>query len=421
MYDEILKRKRLAAAEALNAATAIRDKHKAGDEWPAEDEEAFQRCMGQFKEAHAEVERLEARIAQEKALSEASERYLTPAGDGPARGPATSPEDQRRERLQRHREAMRRYIVEGQSALTPQERQALISSQGDLGGFNVPDDFVPELMKDLQGFSVIRPRARVRRTSRDALVFPAFAGGTDPEHTDYDVDDEWVTEASLVSAVTSRTTQDKPTFERLRVPVHIWSPKPIVLSHNLLQDNAVNLEQEIRTVIAETRALREDRAFILGDGVNKPKGILQEVADGGISTVNSGAAAALTYDGMVDLSVALPAQYRGGAVYLMNSQTFGELLKLKDTTDRPLINVNTVPLNLWNRPVIFSEYMPDVAAGANPIIFGDLNYYGIADREDMMLIRLGELYAPAVGLLPVARVGGQVLRTPGFRAMTVSA
>lgn len=320
------------------------------------------------------------------------------------------------------REAFLAYVRHGTGAFRMRQeyQAALVSGQDNLGGFTVPEDFHRELIRDLAGRAVIRSRARIIQTSSDAAVFPALASGTDPYGSDLNTD-SWKSEADLVSSVTSRTQQNKPTFERLRVPVHYWSPDLIVLSQGLLQDSAVDLDAELRRLIAETKALDEDKAFVKGSGVGQPLGLLQDVMDGKIAVVNSGAASALTYNGLVNLFTALPMQYRANAVWLMNSNTLGAVAKLADSQSRPIFPVNDLPASLFGRPVLIDEFMPDVAANDFPILFGDLSYYGIAERAGLSFIRLDELFAPSVALLVYGRVGGQALRFGAFRAQKVAA
>jgi HK97 family phage major capsid protein len=55
--------------------------------------------------------------------------------------------------------------------------------------------------------------------------------------------------------------------------------------------------------------------------------------------------------------------------------------------------------------------MPTLAAGAKTVLFGDLNYYWVADREGRSFKRLNELYAPTgqVGFLASQRVDGKLI------------
>jgi len=98
------------------------------------------------------------------------------------------------------------------------------------------------------------------------------------------------------------------------------------------------------------------------------------------------------------------------------------LALLEDSAGNPIFPTNQIPTQLFGRPIAVSEFMPDVAASAIPVIFGDFSRgYGIVDRMDLRIIRLNERYAPNVGLLAVARVGGQMLLSQPFVSQTISA
>jgi HK97 family phage major capsid protein len=55
--------------------------------------------------------------------------------------------------------------------------------------------------------------------------------------------------------------------------------------------------------------------------------------------------------------------------------------------------------------------MPAIAAGNKTILFGDLSYYWVADREGRSFKRLNELYAATgqVGFLASERVDGKLI------------
>ena len=66
---------------------------------------------------------------------------------------------------------------------------------------------------------------------------------------------------------------------------------------------------------------------------------------------------------------------------------------------------------ILNHPVYTSAFMPTIAGGAKSILFGDLGYYWVADRDGRSFKRLNELYAPTgqVGFLASERVDGKLI------------
>jgi HK97 family phage major capsid protein len=291
----------------------------------------------------------------------------------------------------------------------PEEIHMLLGTQGDLGGFLIPEDFRNEVVRDLAGFAVMRNLCRVIPTSSNVLVLPSIQSGTDPYSSGYQ--GSWKAEG-YVSGGTAPTVQNQPRFGQERIPIHGWQPDAIELSQELLADSGAPLDSILAEIIAETRALDEDAAFLNGNGVNRPMGLM---ADTRIATVNSGASGNLTYNGIVDLFATLPAQYRQSAKWLMASLTFAQVLKLADTQARPILTPNEIPGNLWGKPMVFSEFMPQPAAAALAMAFGDFRYYCIADRQELRIQRLIERFAPNIGILPTARLGGQVLRPNAFK------
>jgi hypothetical protein len=77
---------------------------------------------------------------------------------------------------------------------------------------------------------------------------------------------------------------------------------------------------------------------------------------------------------------------------------------------QPSVTVNT-PDTILNRPVVTSGFMPTLATGNKTILFGDMGYYLVADREGRSFKRLNELYAPTgqVGFLASQRVDGKLI------------
>jgi len=126
--------------------------------------------------------------------------------------------------------------------------------------------------------------------------------------------------------------------------------------------------------------------------VNKPFGLLQYV-DGGTAddrhpgdnlAVVETATATIAADELVDFLYLLPAPYRAGATWLMNSSTAARLAKLKDGDGNYLWREAFTagqPAALLGYPVEIDEGMPSVAAGALAIAFGNFaRGYLINDR-----------------------------------------
>jgi HK97 family phage major capsid protein len=187
----------------------------------------------------------------------------------------------------------------------------------------------------------------------------------------------------------------------------------IKVSEELLNDSVFNLESYIAKEFARRIGAKEEESFFAGNGTGKPLGILA-ASGGGQVGVTAASAAAITLDEILDLFYSLRAPYRNKAVFLLNDATVKAIRKLKDSTGQYLWQPSikdATPDTILNRPLYTSAFLPAMAAGAKTIVFGDLNYYWVADRQGRVFKRLGELFATAgqVGFLATQRVDGRLV------------
>ncbi|WP_405405298.1 phage major capsid protein [Paracoccus sp. Ld10] len=231
----------------------------------------------------------------------------------------------------------------------------------------------------------------------------------------------WATEAATVDSANS-------TLDRIAIPVHELAAMPRA-SQRLLDDAAFDVEGWLAERIAEKFARSEANAFLRGDGVDKPRGVLTyptapvaTATTAQVGFVTSGAAGdfAVTspMDCLIDLIYALGAQYRANATFLMNSKTAARVRKMKDADGRFLwtdaLSVGQVP-QLLGYPVMISEDMPDLATSSFSVAFGDFRAaYTIVERPDLRVLRDPFSAKPHVLFYATKRVGGGIT---DFRAV----
>jgi HK97 family phage major capsid protein len=286
------------------------------------------------------------------------------------------------------------------------------------GGFMAPEDFRAEVIRALPGLTVVRSRARVVPTNRDTLVVPVVSGDDDTYSSAVRV--SWVTEGS------EPDSDSEPSFGQERIPIYTALAKTQI-GNDLLEDAGTDIAALLAELYAEAYALDEDEQFLVGDGAGKPQGILPggENANS-IAEVKSGNASTLTADGLIDLLYDLPVQYHANAAFVMNSATAAAVRKLKDQNDQYLWQLGLAagqPDTLLGKPLAVSEFMPNVAADAYPVLLGDFGRgYWIADRVGLSVQRLVEKYAESnmTGFVARRRVGGQMVLPNAFRVQKVA-
>ncbi len=266
------------------------------------------------------------------------------------------------------------------------------------GGFLVPDEFENQLIQKLQEANVLRTISHVIQTNSGEHKIPVVASeGTAA----------WLEEEA---AYTESNTQ----FSQVSLGAHKLGTL-IKVSEELLNDSAFDLMSYLSDEFGRRLGNAEEQAFLTGTGTGQPTGILTDT-NGASAGSTAAKADALTFDDLIDLFYSLKAPYRQNAVFLMNDDTVKAIRKMKDKNDQyiwqPSVQVGQ-PDRILNCPVYTSPFMPTLAAANKPVLFGDFNYYWIADREGRTFKRLNELYAVTgqVGFLGSQRVDGKVIPT----------
>ena len=284
------------------------------------------------------------------------------------------------------------------------EGKALGTSVAADGGYLVDPQTADTIKGTLSSTASIRAIANV--VNVDATSFDVLVDRTE-------MGAGWATEAS---AVTETAT---PQIDRITIPLHELSALPKA-SQRLLDDSAFDIEGWLAGRIADKFARSEASAFVNGDGIDKPRGLLTYPSVdndvwvwGNLGYVETGADGAIVDgDPIVDLVYSLGAEYRANATFVMNSKTAGTIRKLKDNDGRFLWSDGLAagePARLMGYAVLIAEDMPDVASDATAIAFGDFGAgYTVAERPDLRVLRDPFSAKPHVLFYATKRVGGAV-------------
>ena len=302
--------------------------------------------------------------------------------------------------------AVVRSIARGDGALSESERKSLDGvaaemkslslSPDTLGGYLAPTEYVREIIKGVVEVTPFRAVARTRQTTQKAIQLPKRTGTFSAQ---------WVQEQGTRSETTGLTygMDEIPTHEMFAL---------VDITNQMLEDAAFNMEAEVRAEAIEQFAKAEGAAFLSGSGVGRPFGFLNNAS---IATVNSGAAAALTADGLLSVYYGIKTDYARAAVWMMNRSTIGQIRRLKDGDGEYLWApglAGGVPNTINGATYVEAADMPDVGASAKPVAFGDFRRgYVIVDRIAMEMLRdpYTQATSGAVRMIFRRRVGGQVV------------
>jgi HK97 family phage major capsid protein len=307
-----------------------------------------------------------------------------------------------------HKAAFDAYVRHGESAnLRTLEVKAMSVGSNPDGGYTVPFEVETEIGKRLTLISPIRSIAGVRQISANVYKKPFMTTGPATG---------WVGETD------ARAQTASPTLAELSFPAMELYAQPAATA-TLLEDSAVNIDEWIASEVEQVFAAQEGTAFVTGDGTNKPKGFLSytTVAESSwawtkIGYIATGTAGAFDadepVDAIIDLIYALKAGYRQNGHFVMNRKTQAAVRKLKDSDGQYLWSPPTQQngrASLLTYPLVEAEDMPDIAANAYAIAFGDFRRgYLVVDRQGVHVLRDPFSAKPYVLFYTTKRVGGGV-------------
>ena len=289
------------------------------------------------------------------------------------------------------------------------------------GGYAVPRTIDAMIARQLVEISPIRSLAQVVQTGSAGYRKLVTTGGT---------------ASGWVSETAARGETATPNFQEIAPPTGELYANPAA-SQAMLDDIGFDLETWLASEIAMEFGRAEGAAFVNGTGIDQPEGFLNAPATtasddvrafGTLQYIGSGNA-----DGfgpnpdatLIDLVHTMKAGHRQGASFVMNSATLAEVRKLKTADGAFLWQPGLVegqPDRLLGYPVVEAEDMPDIAAGAFPIAFGNFRHgYLITERTATQILRDPFTNKPFVHFYATKRVGGQVLDSAAIKLMKIEA
>lgn len=384
-------------AKAWEAAKAFLDSRR-NDKGilSAEDDATYTKMEQEITDLGKEIARQERQEALEAELSKPT---TTPLTGKPLGGSVD-------ERTGRASDEYRSNFWNAMRSKTPMPQvvDALRIGADTEGGYLVPDEYERTLVEALQEENIFRSLAHIIRTASGERKIPVVSSkGTA----------SWIEEGGAFP-------ESDDTFGQVTIGAYKLGTT-IKVSEELLNDSVFDLENYIAREFARRIGTKEEEAFFTGDGSGKPLGVLADKGGAEIG-VTAASASAITSDELLDLYYSLFSPYRKKAVWVVNDSTVKAIRKLKDNNGQYLWQpglIANAPDTILGRPVKTSAFMPSIAAGAKSIIFGDFNYYWIADRQGRTFKRLNELYATTgqVGFLASQRVDGKLILPEALKVL----
>ena len=378
-------------AQKLAAARAFLESNRTPDGFLSQENDAVYTAMeNDIANLGKEISRMERLEAMDAELS----RPLTsPLTEKPA---AVAKADEKTGRASDEYSAAFWNQTRRKDSVTPEMKNALQEGVDSEGGYLVPDEFEHTLVQALEQENIVREHAHVFTTSSGNHKIPVVTSkGTA----------SWIDEEGAIP-------ESDDVFGQQMIGAHKVGTL-IKVSEELLNDSAFDLEGYFASEFARRIGNKEEDAFFNGDGAGKPLGIL--AATGGAQVgVTAASATAVTADEIIDLFYSLEAPYRKNAIWVLNDASIAAIRKLKDNNGQylwqPALHEGTYDTLLGKR-IFTSPFVPEMKSGKKSVIFGDLSFYWIGDRQGITFKRLNERYADTgqIGFIATKRLDGKLI------------
>jgi HK97 family phage major capsid protein len=293
-------------------------------------------------------------------------------------------------------------------ALDEMETKTMTVGDPTTGGFAAPVEFVNEMIKIDVLYSPIRQLARVRASNRRAVQFLKKASSASAS---------WVTEIGT----RAETTNPKIALEEL--PVHEMYAMAYVSKHDL-EDTDFDLEGFLREEFGEQFGVLEGTAFVSGNSVGKPEGILTNASVTGFTGVTT--SGKILADDLNSVLYSLAERYVPGSTWIWRRASTLAIALLKNGTTgdymwKPGLG-GGYPATVLGRPYVECPDMPAEANTAKAVAIGDFKKgYFIVDRVDMEIL-VDPYTSKKTGCIEISarkRVGGQVVLPEAIKVYTL--
>lgn len=293
-------------------------------------------------------------------------------------------------------------------ALDELETKVMTVGDPTTGGYLAPAEFVNDIIKFDVLYSPIRTLAKVRQTKNRSIQIPKKTQSASAA---------WVTEIGTRSETTN------PKFGLEEIPTHEMYALAKISKQDL-EDTAFDLQGFLVEEFGEQFGVLEGEAFLTGNAVGKPEGILVNSAITGFTGVTT--QGKVVADDMLETLYALNDRYARSATWLWKRSTTLAIAKLKNATTgdylwQPGFQVQGQP-NVLGRPYVECKDMPAEGNGAKAVAIGDFRSgYLIVDRLEVEIM-VDPYTSKSTGCVEISarkRVGGQVVLPEAIKIYTL--
>ena len=279
------------------------------------------------------------------------------------------------------RTAFESYLRGGFDKMSTKEVEVMKRAQSagvdSEGGYTVDETMATEITRSMLEFGGVRSVATILTTGTGGVI-------NYPTNNDTANVGEWLSENSAASA------QDT-VFGNVALNAWKASSDYMLLSRELIQDSAFNIEQYITSLIAERIGRLTNTAYTTGAGTTTPHGVITAASEGAVTDVTL----VVDFDDLLNLKHSVDPAYRNNGKFMFNDSV---LKALKKTA------IASANQSLWQPGIIGGspatidgdEYVVNndcaaITAQSHSVAYGDFKKFLIRDVTGVEVLRSDQL------------------------------
>lgn len=306
---------------------------------------------------------------------------------------------------------LRSALLEGSADMTVEERQQLTTT-GVAGGFLVPTELQAGI---ITAMALNGPM--YDGTFINEINSTNGAKWTFPTVDDLTMDLDELPEGTEVIYDAGKAF----VFGEKDLGAYMYDSKFVKISLALLTDSREAVETVAGGLLGERAGRTANKVLTLGDGNNKPQGILTGAVTGHTSAV----AGSLVPDDFIDLEHSVNGAYRQApkSAFQMNDNTLKAVRKFKDADGNYIWQaanmVTGAPAKFLGYNFRVNPDMPDIGAGNSPVIFGDHGKYYVRKVGGLIVGLAREKFWPNLGMAVISRFDGRLMDARAIKKLDV--
>jgi HK97 family phage major capsid protein len=399
-------------------AKIVTDARERLDQIDKADEARSKELESQHDAAMAEYDKLEKQIEREQKVADLEKRdEETRASRRPISGERSETRGQDEGDQPEYREVFYQFLARGADLgeMTAEERSVLRqgvvktkpgefraqTTSATAGGYTVPTELADQIIKSMKAWGPMYDEdicTVINTSSGHPIKIPT-------------VDDTAVTAEKHTEGTPLTDDGGKDvTFGQKSLDSYGYDTEFVRFSLELARDSIFNMESLLGELLGERLGRIANKELTTADGTGDPNGVVTASSLG----KTAAAAAAVTYDEIVDLVHSVDPAYRQSPKvrFMFNDLTLAALRKLKDGDGRYIWTMGDVqggvPGTILGYRYSINQAIASIATGQKTMLFGDFGKYFVRKVGAPTIGVLRERFWPDLGIAGLIYFDGEL-------------